>query len=778
MTDRDRIARQMADPALVRLHRALSRLTSVVTVMNTGAHPDDEQSGLLAWLRLGLGMRVVVACSTRGEGGQNALGPERRGALGVLRSAEMEAAVRVLDADIHWLGHGPDDPVHDFGFSKDGDATFGHWGEARIVERLVRAYRAERPDVVIPTFLDVPGQHGHHRAMSRAAETALRLAADPSAHPEHADDGLLPWTVAKYYLPAWSGAGGTYDDELPPPPSTLTVQAYGADPATGAAWDHIGEQSRFSHASQGMGHWRAVPQETWTLHLVSGEAEAQITDGMPATLSDLAALPDAPAPLRPAAQAIAEAIAAFPDANAVVAALVRADAALEQAGNTGGSFAQAHGHRISRKRAEVQTACLLAARLMPTAAFATPARLSPGATGRLSWQWALPPAYPVTVTPTLPHGVTATGITPNQCDLTIAPDAPFTRQFHPGWSALGGNGSASLQITAIVDGRTMTARHDLESPLEIGPERVLALDPAAFVIPLADPPNVIAVRGAEGADWDLPDGFAVQDGIVTLPQPLAPGLHVLTPFIGNRPALRRYEARYPHSGPFSYLSPETLRILALDLVLPDARIGYIGGGGDSVGLWLNRMGADVTDLTRLDPAEDLSRFTTVVIGIVAFGTRPDLVAAIPALHRFVTGGGHLVTLYQRPDQGWQPETTPPCRLVVGTPSLRWRVTDPNAPVTMLLPDHPLLAGPNRITAADWEDWNKERGIYFASEWDTVYQPLLAMHDAGEAPLQGALISGRIGAGRHSHCALVLHHQLDHLVPGAFRLLANLVQHAG
>lgn len=778
MTDRDRIARQMADPALVRVHRALSRLTSVVTVMNTGAHPDDEQSGMLAWLRLGLGMRVVVACSTRGEGGQNALGPERRGALGVLRSREMEEAARVLDADIHWLGHGPDDPVHDFGFSKDGDATFARWGEARTVERLVRAYRAERPDVVIPTFLDVPGQHGHHRAMTRAAETALRLAADPAAHPEHADEGLQPWTVGKYYLPAWSGAGGTYDDEVPPPPATLTVHAPGADPATGAAWDHIGEQSRFYHASQGMGHWRAVPHDTWPLHLVGGAAEAQITDGLPATLSALAALPGAPAALTPAAQAIAEAMAGFPDADAVVAALVRADAALEQAEAASDAFAQAHGHRIRRKRAEVQAACLLAARMMPTLACATPARLFPGAKGALEWQWAVPPAQGVTVTPQLPTGVTASDSSPGRCALTVAADAPFTPQFHPGWSALGGNGAACLHVQATLGGRVMTAVQDLETPLEIGPERTLTLEPSAVILPLGTVPQPLALRGAEGADWQLPDGFSVQNTTVTLPPTFAPGLHVLTPMIGGRPALRRYEARYAHSGAISHLTPETLRLLALDLVLPAARIGYIGGGGDSVGLWLQRMGADVTLLSRLDPAEDFSRFTTLVVGIVAFGSRPDLVAATPALHAFVEGGGHLVTLYQRPDQGWRPDATPPRRLVVGTPSLRWRVTDATAPVTLLQPDHPLLAGPNRITEADWQAWDKERGIYFASDWDPAYTPLLSLHDKGEAPLLGALVSGQIGRGRHTHCALVLHHQLDHLVPGAFRLLANLVQPAG
>ena len=123
LTARQRIERQKSSPALVRLHRALGRLRSTVTLMHTGAHPDDEQSGLMAYLRFGLGMRVVIACSTRGEGGQNALGPERGGALGVIRSREMEEAARILDCDVHWLGHGPDDCVHDFGFSKDGERS-------------------------------------------------------------------------------------------------------------------------------------------------------------------------------------------------------------------------------------------------------------------------------------------------------------------------------------------------------------------------------------------------------------------------------------------------------------------------------------------------------------------------------------------------------------------------------------------------------------------------------------------------------------------------------
>ncbi len=267
LNPRERIERQMADPWLVRLHRKLSALKSTATVMHTGAHPDDEQNGLLAYFRMELGMRIIIACSTRGEGGQNALGPERLGALGVIRSRELEEAARIIDTDISWLGHGPADIIHDFGFSKDGDQTFGRWGQQRIVERLVRAYRKERPDIVIPTFLDVPGQHGHHRAMTRAAKSAIALAADPAAYPEHFSEGLKPWKVAKYYLPAWSGGGDTYDDEVPPPETTLTVNAVGKERATGAQYDRIGEWSRYYHASQGMGHWPKRAQEAWPLHL-------------------------------------------------------------------------------------------------------------------------------------------------------------------------------------------------------------------------------------------------------------------------------------------------------------------------------------------------------------------------------------------------------------------------------------------------------------------------------------------------------------------------------
>jgi LmbE family N-acetylglucosaminyl deacetylase len=799
LTARERIERQMADPSLVRLHRRLSRLKSTVTVMNTGAHPDDEQNGMLAWFRFGLGMRVIIACSTRGEGGQNALGPERLGPLGVLRSRELEEAARVIDADISWLGHGPCDPVHDFGFSKDGDATLTRWGEARIVERLVRAYRMERPDIVIPTFLDVPGQHGHHRAMTRAAETAIALAADPNAYPEHIAEGLKPWTVAKYYLPAWSGGGNTYDDEVPPPDTTVTVLAEGRDPATGVEYDRIGEWSRYYHASQGMGHWQKQAEREWPLHLklsVGGaKAEQSVLRGLPASLTVLSDFPDLAAnakdALRSADQATAVAMAAFPDRDAIIAALTEAAGWLEiVASMASEEFMALHGHRIARKQAEVDAAILDAAAIFQRA-YADPSAISPGGAAALTVELGEgASSHKVDIVPALPPGVSSSVrslANERVFALTAALDAPLSCLYLPAWSALGGNGHAHVKASAEIGGRTVTGTFDLEEPFSITPAQSLTLQPDALLVPLGTKqtewPIKTNISGINATiSFKTPAGWAmnkVDGGWLASPTDAAkPGIVELEPQIGGGPAFQVTPIAYRHIGRTSFRAPAALKILSLDLKLPQgARIGYVGGGADRVGLWLARMGLDVTELDAQALSSDLSRFTTIVVGIFAFGLRKDLAAATQRLHRFVEEGGHLVTLYHRPMDGWDPNETPVRRIEIGSPSLRWRVTDPKADVTVLAPDHLLLKGPNMIGHQDWQGWDKERGLYFVSRWDDAYEPLLAMHDVHEQPLKGALISGAIGEGRHTHTSLVLHHQLEKLVPGAFRLMANLVQPA-
>ncbi len=792
LSDRERLNRQKSHPRLVELHRKLSRLTSTLTVMNTGAHPDDEISSMLAAMRFGLGMHVVVLCSTRGEGGQNSIGQERTGALGVLRSRELEEAMKVLDADIAWVGHGPDDPVHDFGFSKNGTDTLERWGRERVIERMVRAYRSHRPDIVIPTFLDVPGQHGHHRAMTEAAETALALAADPDAYPEHFAEGLTPWRVGKYYLPAWSGGGATYDDEVPPPNATVVFEAPGNDPATGARWTDIGEWSRAGHATQGMGFWTPDAEERWPLHLKTDPdtAESAISDALPANLSELAGHLGATAgeALIAADKEITRAREAFPAGEAIITALAKAAGFIETAeAQLDAREALAHGHRLARKRAEIDEALFLAAGITAEA-WASPSALAPGASGTLHLHITAGD-IPVTATPVVSDAFLVSSAVVDgahlQFPISARPDTPIANAYPKEFSALQGNGPVSVRLSARIGGHDATLLLDLEEPVTIVPAHSVRFEPDVAVVPLANPPEKIdiTVRVEPEANVELGEatGIAVSktpSGFTLVPDALHPGLHRLSASVDGRPAYKVTPIAYPHVGRLNHIVPSDLSLLALDLVLPEgARIGYVGGGSDRVGLWMRRMGLDVTDLDADALGTDLDGYTTIVVGTLAYGKRADLFAARSRINDWVDKGGHLVSLYHRPHDGWEPEKTPPRRLVIGSPSLRWRVTDPNASVTILAPDHKLLTGPNRVGAEDFAGWDKERGLYFAAEWDDAYTPLLSMHDKTEDPLSGALVSAPVGNGRHTHVSLVLHHQMDKLVPGAFRIMANLVQPA-
>ncbi|MDP4991108.1 MAG: DUF4350 domain-containing protein, partial [Marivita lacus] len=245
--------------------------------------------------------------------------------------------------------------------------------------------------------------------------------------------------------------------------------------------------------------------------------------------------------------------------------------------------------------------------------------------------------------------------------------------------------------------------------------------------------------------------------------------------VGDDPAMTEQRIAHDHVDPTVHARPAALTVRVLDVALPEAKVGYIGSGHDAVAEWLNALGVDVTVLSddQITSDDALAGFDTIVIGIFALRFRDGLVSEMPRLRDWVEAGGTLLTLYHRPWDNWDPETVPPRRLEIGKPSLRWRVTDAEAEVTHLT-DHPVLSEPNRITDADWQGWVKERGLYFAKSWDDAYTPLLSMSDPGEEPLKGGLLTAEIGKGRHTHCSLVLHTQMARLVPGAYRLMANLI----
>ncbi len=767
LTAPQRIAEERLHPRIVSLWRALTALRSTVGFLQSGAHPDDETSAMLAALRFRDGFDIAYACSTRGEGGQNDIGRETTRDLGTLRTAEMERAADVLDMRLHWLSTSPDDTIFDFGFSKSGTETMRKWGRERTLDRFVHVLRAEKPDILCPTFLDVPGQHGHHRAMTEAAHHVMDLAADPNV--EGCD--LPPWTVSKLYLPAWGGGGSAYDDEVPPPEATVTVEARGIDPVTGWSYERIAQQSRAFHATQGMGRWVPVGEERdWPLHLVRSAVDGPDTDlaaGLPATLADLG--------LAAAQAAIDEAIDAFPNGAALVPALAAAMKAVQDATP---AAADEHRHRLHRKDAQLARALRLAAGV-DVHIRTTKDIFRPGETSDVVVEVRTGEEATTTHSIVVPDGWTTDGTS-----LTVSADAPPTPAYPDAHDPLRPR-APYLEVKTHIAGVAATTRHAFESEPLVLPRTAATLTPETALINLAGDARSIRITvsdktpPAAAVAFDIPPGWTAAgegaDIVLAAPSDLAAGLYELPLLFEGAAAFTARRIAYPHVAPRLRTYPASLRLRAVDVSVPDARIGYVGGGNDNVLHWLKAMGCDARPLD--DAAltgEALGDLDTLVVGVFALRTRPALRTIMGDIHAWIEAGGNLVTLYHRPSDAWDPDAVPPKRLAIGTPSLRWRVTDEGAEVEHLAPDHPLLTTPNRIGPDDWSGWHKERGLYFASAWDDAYTPLLSMADPDEAPHEGALLSAALGAGRHTHCALILHHEMEVLTPGAFRLMANLV----
>lgn len=830
--DQQRITEQAARSAITRLWDALVPLRSVNSFLQTGAHPDDETSRLLARLAKGDGVRIAYACGVRGEGGQNDIGSELRNSLGVLRSREMEAAAEVLDMELYWLNEAYDGAIFDFGFSKSATETFEIWGKERTVERLVRVIRTTRPDAMAPTFLDVGGQHGHHRAITVATLEAFRLAGDPAAFPEHKAAGLAPWQPKKLYLPAWSGGGGSYDDETPPPNATLSIDVGGFDPVHGATYAQMAQWSRAYHRTQGMGRWSAAGPDSVPLHRLECTLDVPVEegglfDGLPNTLEDLAGIAGdgvvGPA-LLVALAGIADAFAAFPDNRAVADGVHRALAAVRQA-RAGldalpGPVADDLGHRLAVKERQLSHASTCACLVVGTLALET---------------YELAGGVPTTATLSVYNGGPV-GLQDVSLDVVVA----------DGWQATGKEGAAAALATGErvtttsevaaaanaeaffpyrfggadtvaddpVRGRVGYTVGDVRVETTVGTDDVVAVLPPVSYVAMPDrvvvnlnrPGRDIAldVRAVSTTDQavqqrvtlQVPNGWQATPGAhevalagrgqaaaanfhLTLPAALGVGRTVVGLDVDGGPGQHVEAMARPHIRKTYRVTPVEIQVQALDVTLPAVRVGYVGAKVDRVDHWLDHLGVSVEPLDAAVLATgDLGAYDTIIVGVYAYGMRADLSAARGRLRDYVEAGGNLVTLYHRPWDNWDPELTPPRYLKVGQPSLRWRITDPNAAVSVLAPDHPLLHTPNEIGAADWAGWVKERGLYFAADWADDYMPLLAMSDPGEAPLNGALLAADIGRGRHVHAALILHYQMEFLVPGAFRLLANLIAPRG
>jgi hypothetical protein len=274
-------------------------------------------------------------------------------------------------------------------------------------------------------------------------------------------------------------------------------------------------------------------------------------------------------------------------------------------------------------------------------------------------------------------------------------------------------------------------------------------------------------------DFSLPAAGDHQSFVFEITPPAQPSDVKITASIeigGTHYANDRQEISYPNIPRQLLQPPARLKAVCLDLVNHAHSVGYLPGAGDNVADGLKDMGCNVTLLADDDlTTNKLQQYDAVVIGVRAFNVRAGLAAHLPDLFAYVQAGGTVIVQYNRPDN-LKDNALAPYPLHLSND----RVTDETAPVTFLAPEHPALNTPNKITSADFDGWIQERGTYFPNQWDEHFIPILACHDPGEAPLKGSLLVAQYGKGYYVYAGLVFFRQLPAGVPGAYRLMANLI----
>ncbi|WP_412070512.1 PIG-L family deacetylase [Rubrivirga sp. IMCC43871] len=715
-----------------------------LVVMNLAAHPDDEDGLTMAYYRGNQDAVVYSVVYTRGEGGQNEAGPDLYERLGAIRTAETEAAARIVGSRVVYLDR------FDFGFSKAASEAFGEWSRARtgfwdtddaiegpeagrdaLVADVVRLVRRLKPDVMFTnhdtTTAWPDAQHGHHQAVGISSFQAFSLAADPSYRPEQLDEeGVDLWQPQRLFLRVGGFSSGTpdgYDVTIPVADECAQTAVRPAEACADRAVAAAGQ-----HVSQGFDVFAPrFRREATYFRLV---ASAPGAPALPDDATDLAA-----------------GLAPNPAADALdLATLVDAG------------------------------------RVRPAALAVSSETVVPSREVFVTWD-ALPGAT-ITVYP--PPGAPTQGLFAAE---PVTADASAGRLRVPIASGTTPSAPAYRQQYGTMTGGAplLYAVRDASGELVAGGRLPVQIVPPATVDLDAQPIRLVAGRNAIRVDLTVFDAMSdtVDVGLMVYRGDRAV-------WFGVRPVAARdggttFPLDLPDAAPGAYRVEASARTTGCGLpwftvsrpaaVLPDVavapglRVGFVESYDGTTARALEVMGADVVALDSTALAtSDFAGLHTIVVDIRALLERGDLREHRQRLIDWVERGGHLVVGYHKTFEWNSDGGLAPFPLALG----RDRVTHEEAPVAVLAPDHPLFQSPHALSASDWDGWVQERGLYFPAEIDGRYRRLLAVGDPGEAALDTALLLASHGAGTYVYSPLGWYRQLAALVPGAWRTYANLV----
>lgn len=712
----------------IALHQAVLDLSTDLRLMCVAAHPDDEDGATLAMYRKKYGYHTIAVIATRGEGGQNEIGPELYHELGVIRTREMMRASAITGAGLYFLN------LPEFGFSKSPEETFAVWGHDETVRRLVRVIRETQPDVIISNH-GRNKDHGHHQAIGIALQEAFDAAGDPAQFAELAEEGLAPWQPQRLYLRSWD-----------PTPDSVTIDFNELNSAQGKTYAEIAAAALGEHDSQGM--------QFFIDRYLSGTIQAHYV------LTKEHPHPDAAGDAIEASRGVL--FAGLAERNALDSLRTRKN-------------------RVSVLQDELQLEVRPAdTRVVPGQNVSIAASITDFGTHEAQsvrfriepnpWCDTTPPndsvmrmdgQKTVSTSLTVPMPEDATVNVPLADHLFdphfLAPQFDVVAEATAGTDVLELRIPVALEVARPVEvafaGGPYLVRRGVDKdctfnvlltnnmPGSHSGSIVVSMAPG-FII---DQQRVEFVFDAEGDQKIIPLNSVVGDN-------LEPRDYLLNVMVEGE--------REPHFG--------VARIV--DVHVPEGlNVGVVQSYDDTFMNALDRLGVSHKALTIEDFSPDrLDAFTSVIVDIRAYLVRPDLEANNQALLEYAQRGGSVLVMYQK-TQEWKPEYAPyPIRVSHN------RVTVEDSPVTLLAPEHPLFTTPNTISDEDWSGWIQERGLYFPDQWDENYAPLVACVDPGEDIPPGSLLYAPVGEGDYLYCALGLYRQIRELHPGALRLFVNML----
>jgi LmbE family N-acetylglucosaminyl deacetylase len=810
-------SQQPVKPNAVDIYHQIQKLNFLGSVLYIAAHPDDENTRLISYLSNDKKARTAYLSLTRGDGGQNLIGPELRELLGVIRTQELIEA-RKIDGGEQFFSR-----ANDFGFSKNPTETLLIWDKNQVLSDVVWAIRKFQPDIIINRFDHrSPGTtHGHHTASAMLSMEAFDLANDANQF-QNQLQYVSTWQPKRvFFNTSWWFYGSQEKFKAADKTNLINLKIGTYYAALGKSNQEIAALSRSRHQSQGFGSTGTRGEEDEYIEFLKGDMpkdKTNLFEGIDTTWNRIKG-----------GKAIGDILYAvekkfdFKNPAASVAELVKAYSLIEKLEDKHWKFV---------KLEEIKK-IIAACTGLYLEAVTDVQEITPGSPLKVKWeainrsdiamnlegigavpvfkhedeQKIRPLQNNVSLTETITLDL------PNNFDLTNAYwlnqngtngmyrvdnqeniGLPDVIRYAKVGFWIGINNVTIPFERLIVYKYNDDVKGEVYQPLDIVPLVTSSITEKVYIFN-SDRSKTVSVKIKAGKDnvngnakLEVPQSWKVtpteipftidkkgQETIVVFtvtPSSEASEISIKSVIaVGVREFDKeKIDINYSHIYKQMVLKTAEAKAIRVKIKTKNEKIAYLMGAGDELPKSLMQMGYEVTILKPDEiSGERLQNFDVVITGIRAYNVVNALAYKQKLLLNFVHNGKTMIVQYNTMDELVTKDMSPfPLKIS------RDRVTEENAEVRFLAPNHPVLNYPNKITADDFKGWKQEQGLYYPSEWDANFTPILSANDQGEKPKNGALLVAKYGKGNYVYTGLSFFRELPEGVPGAFRLLANII----